>query len=580
MALLVVLILATGVLHVVAGVDTWIAHQRWAPPDANSVSSGWAIISHAGQVQGAWPAATRNLAPATAWFWVSIAVAAALLATIAAAVLHIVLRLRAGSAAVRKGFATRAQLARSLGRRAALERAAVLRPSLSKPAVTDVAIHLGRAADHGVEVYARIEDSIAALGPPGSGKTSQLFVPGVIHHPGPAIVTSTKPELLFLTAALRRGPVWVFDPAGCVAAGVLARMGWHTVAWDPIRECDIPRVAMRRARVAVGASAAGRGVTSADYWRASAESLCQGYFHAAALDGANVRTVMGWVDNPTDKRAADILLDDQRAAPGWGDRLLAQLDGALDDRARQSVLDTLRRAFDAVADPEVMATCCPAPGAEVFDPAAFVRDGGTLYLVGDPEDQVQVAPLLTLLLDAVVGAARQRAAQSPGGRLDPPLGVWLDEATQIAPLPSLPSLVSDARGVGITVAVALQTLSRAREVWGTDGAATLWENCTAKVIFGGISDHRELDALSQLAGEYDETVHGSTRDQDGRISRNESTQRRRRLAADEIRQLGLHRRHIALLVYRDLPPVLLRLTPYFSGPDARRIAASQPRALA
>lgn len=572
-----VVVAALVELHVVAGVETWIAHRRWAPPSANPLSSGWALVTHAGDVTRAWPSAERSLAPSGAALW-AVAVTAAAVLTVAGvyAAGALLARRDRQSPRHRKGFATRRHIRRHLGKRAALARAAVLRPSLRAPSVRDVGVPLGRSLDHGTPVYAHIEDSIAALGPPGSGKTSELFVPGVVHFPGPAIVTSTKPELLFLTAPLRPGPVWVFDPARSVPAHVLAAKGWQPVSWNPLEGCETPRVAMRRARVVVGASAAGRGVTSADYWRASAESLCQGYFHAAALAAADMRTVMGWVDNPSDKRAGDVLLDDERAAAGWGERLLAQLDGALDDRSRQSVLDTLRRAFDVVADPDVMAACCPAPGAPVFDPAAFVEGRGTLYLLGDPEDQVQVAPLLTLLLDAVVGAARQRAATLPGGRLDPPLGVWLDEATQIARLPSLPSLVSDARGVGITVVLALQTLSRAREVWGSDGAATLWQNCSAKLLFGGISDHRELDALSQLAGEYDETVHGSTRDDTGRTSQNESTQRRRRLSAEEIRELGLERRHTALLLYRQLPPLLLQMTPYFEGPDSARIRAAAP----
>jgi type IV secretory pathway TraG/TraD family ATPase VirD4 len=216
-----------------------------------------------------------------------------------------------------------------------------------------------------------------------------------------------------------------------------------------------------------------------------------------------------------------------------------------------------------------------AAGGGTFDPVEFVAGTGTLYLVGDPEDQVQVSGLLAVLLDAVVAAARERAATLPGGRLDPPLGLWLDEVTQIAPLPSLPMLVSDGRGIGITVVAVFQTLARAREVWGDDGAATLWQNCTAKLVFGGISDHEELERLSRLCGEYDETVVSHHRDADRRRSETRSTQRRRRLSPEEIRELPQRE---ALLLYRQMRPVTTRLTPWFEGAVRTRIAAARASA--
>jgi type IV secretion system protein VirD4 len=572
---IVAVLVSLTALDWIAGVDTWLSHGRWAPPSPNPFVGGWELVSHAGNPADAWPVATRSLAPAGALYWLTVAVLGLAICVLAGGLVVLVGRHRGGDAG-HKGLASRGHLREHLSARAVVGRAPALRPSVARPTVGQLGIALGRSVDHGAALFGTVEDSYAILGPPGMGKTSTMMVHGVIEYPGPAIVTSTKPELLTLTAPLRPGPVWVFDPAGSVPPAPMRRMGWRAVRWDPVRGCELPRIAMRRARVAVGASAAGKGVTSGDYWRDSAIALCQGYLHAAALAGADLHTVMGWVDNPSDRGAVDVLLDDRHAAPGWGERLMAQLDGGQEDRERRSVFNSLRRAFDCVADPEVMAVCCPGE-APVFDPDAFLAQGGTLYLVGDPEDQVQVAPLLTLLLDGVVGAARRRAARLAGGRLDPPLGVWLDEATQIAPLPSLPSLVSDGRGVGITVVVVLQTLARARQVWEEEGAATLWQNCTAKLIFGGISDADELESLSRLCGDYDQTVVSRSRDWNGRPSETRSIQRRRRMAPDEIRELGLKRPGTALLLYRQLPPTTVRLVPYFQGRHATRIADATAR---
>ncbi len=54
-----------------------------------------------------------------------------------------------------------------------------------------------------------------------------------------------------------------------------------------------------------------------------------------------------------------------------------------------------------------------------------------------------------------------RRAASPGERLDPPL-LLLDEAANIAPLPSLPNRLADGGGSGITTVAVLQSLAQAR----------------------------------------------------------------------------------------------------------------------
>jgi hypothetical protein len=50
--------------------------------------------------------------------------------------------------------------------------------------------------------------------------------------------------------------------------------------------------------------------------------------------------------------------------------------------------------------------------------------------------------------------------QRPGGRLDPPLSLILDEAASIALINDLPQKVSDTGGRGLTVMVTLQTMPR------------------------------------------------------------------------------------------------------------------------
>ncbi len=75
----------------------------------------------------------------------------------------------------------------------------------------------------------------------------------------------------------------------------------------------------------------------------------------------------------------------------------------------------------------------------------------------------------------------------------------LDEIGNLAPLPSLPALMSEGGGSGITTLAVLQSLSQARDRWGEQAAGTLWDAAIAKIILGGGSNARDLTDRSPAA---------------------------------------------------------------------------------
>ena len=99
--------------------------------------------------------------------------------------------------------------------------------------------------------------------------------------------------------------------------------------------------------------------------------------------------------------------------------------------------------------------------------------------------------------------ARRLAAASPGARLDPPLGLILDEAANY-PLPSLPALMSEGGGTGITTMAVLQSLAQARARWGRDEAEGIWDSSIVKIVLGGSSNADDLQDLSRMIG--DQTI--------------------------------------------------------------------------
>ena len=308
-------------------------------------------------------------------------------------------------------------------------------------------------------------------------------------------------------------------------------------------------------------------VTDGEYWQGMTEAVLRGYLHAAALDGRSMRDVLAWAGRPADPAPVRILRAHPDAVPGWAEELAAQ--AAADPKQRDSVWGGVRRAVDCLADPRVLDACCPSDG-DAFDPAGFLAAGGTLYLLGSTRAQLSVAPLITALVEDLVDAAHTRAAASAGGVLDPPLTLLLDEAANIAPIPSLPNLLADGGGSGITTVCVLQSLAQARARWGQAAADAMWDAATTKVVLGGLAQADDLARISRLAGEVDQPT--ATRSSGpGGPSRSVAMRQVPALPVEKIRTLPESR---AIVLARRTPPVEAELTPWWRRADAGRIRAA------
>lgn len=255
-------------------------------------------------------------------------------------------------------------------------------------------------------------------------------------------------------------------------------------------------------------------------------------------------------------RPVSILRAHSAAAAGWAEELAAQ--SFADHRQRDSVWAGVRRAFDALADPRVLEACSPDPD-NAFSAVEFLDAKGTLYLVGSSGAQLSVAPLVAALIEDVVECARRRTAESPNVRLDPPLMLLLDEAANIAPIPSLPSLLSDGGGSGITTVAVLQSLAQARARWGEPQAETMWDAATIKVVLGGLAHAEDLLRISRLAGEVDEAIETRTQGPGGK-SVSTSVRRLPALPVERLRGLPVGR---AIVLARRARPVEATLRPYW-----------------
>lgn len=462
-----------------------------------------------------------------------------------------------GGSASLVGTARRTEVERSAGARRLTRRAELLRPTTDTHRVADLGHQLGSARGH--RCYASIEDSVVLLGPPRSGKGLHLVIPMILDSPGAVITTSTRPDNLTTTLAARiaKGPVAVFDPQG------LARGIPSATRWSPIRGCEDPHVAMVRAKALTAGTAS--GTTDSTFWQASAEQAVRCLLHAAALGSCAPADLYRWSLSAVHAReAAMILTTHPGAAPSWH-QALESITNA-DPRQRDSIWSMVGIAFSALSDPRVLDALSPAPD-EHFNPDRFLREQGTVYLLGTSTGSTATSGIVGAFVEDVVEVARRRAARSPGSRLDPPLALILDEAANY-PLPSLPALMSEGGGTGISTIVALQSLSQARAVWGEHAASAIWDAAIVKVILGGGSNARDLDDLSRLIGQRPERQTTTSIGSDGRRSTSTSTHHIPIIEPGQLRTLPFG---TAVLLLRSASPILLSMRPWTRRVDAKRL---------
>ena len=463
------------------------------------------------------------------------------------------------------GTAGRDEAQATASSKALLKRGTTLRPSIPHPTATQIGYLLGTS--HGVGIWASVEDSILLIGPPRSGKGLHIVINAILDAPGAVVTTSTRPDNLTATWKARQitGPVAVFDPQH-LAEGMPPGL-----KWSPVRGCGDPLTAMIRATgLAASTGIGGQGVENGAFWEGKTRQALQSLLHAAALDGRTAADLFRWTLDPNSAiDAVTILRANPGAATGWAESLDATIHS--DPRTRDSIWQGVSLALSALADPRVLAAVSPADG-EDFDPARFLAEKGTLFLLATGAGAGASAALVAAFIEDLTETARRLAARSPGARLDPPLLLALDEIGNLAPLPSLPVLMAEGGGTGITTMPVLQSLAQARQKWGQDPASAIWDASIVKIILGGASSPSDLRDISTLIGERDETTASDTRSEYGGLSTQMSIRRVSIMPPEVIRTLPFG---VGVILLRSARPLITDLRPWPKRANGKQLTAEK-----
>ncbi|MFD5556230.1 type IV secretory system conjugative DNA transfer family protein [Streptomyces sp. NPDC127068] len=592
-------VLVTGLLGLTwgLGVLAWISgglvalttHGSWPDqPFSASFSLPVQLAMHWDERTLAWPAEDRSLLGPDWFFWSTFLVLVVAVGTLVKIVVSRVSRSMAQYRRTRPVKARKEQRDKSAiwAQPADIESLVVPdRKTLSGR------VYLGEMADKpSVKVATSRYTSIAVIAPTGSSKTVKYVVPTILTWPDSVFVTSTKNDVADLTLNFRGEglgrPVYIFDPAG----------EWpehqrkYLCAWSPLMAIhefnDADKVAS---------------------WLA--EAVMQGATESGAVRyNINLTQIalapMLWIARKTNNSMLDI-------ADWCGykdfDRIEALFDEyetTVTDPSAKKDLALARRGMtatqgrhpkdlgyifanaDLILKPFVSGQMAPTTdirfdeegkpyspfGRQILDIENVLDTGGTIYAISDEEEQELLSPVFQTVANSYLRAARKRQQrQAAGPLLNPPL-LLLEEAANVAPLPTLDKMVATYRGFGIVIMSIWQDESQISTLYGPR-APTVLGNHTTRLYLPGSSDDNTLGRLSRLIGDQSVSqlkvgysYQDSDQDQDRRITVTDGVEDMRLAPIEYLRTLP---KDVAIVLSGNLPPIKVAAKPWFKDPEMR-----------
>jgi type IV secretion system protein VirD4 len=398
-------------------------------------------------------------------------------------------------------------------------------------------------------------------GPTGSGK-SQHITSQLLTWPASAsaIVYDIKGELYRLTAGYRAtlGPVYVLDPRGVghqydPFRGRLTESKLYAAAknllFDP-REGEGRAFAEKGMKMVTIAALAGREAN-----------------RNSGQEDAPLLPFIGYLADIGLNRAAKIIHD---ISPDLARRFL--------DEDYNSAKDYTENKYVANSWESATARLYPVFTQEVrrmlagsdFTGRDLMRSDKpvTVYLRMPEADLLALSPITRLVLDSLIQeliATYDQAADAGEEDQCRPVLLLIDEAGRTASLASLPDHLTTVRSRGISILLAIQTLSQLTSLYAARAEDVL-NNCLSHVYFEPFS-YKTAAELAQWLGYTSEfatsySTHGQEQTSEGRSEREVYL-----LSADEVRLIG----EDAALVFRaGLRPFLARRMNWHRFPLLKR----------
>jgi type IV secretion system protein VirD4 len=344
---------------------------------------------------------------------------------------------------------------------------------------------------------------VGGYAPPGTGKTRKWLAQAAVLWPGPALVSSSKDDLMQMVASRRAGRTALLDLRPISAPYYPKDFVAHR--FDPtalIRTLDdasaTAQSMLSTSAVALSGTAFRTGADSGP-WDQLALAPLTCLLYAASGQGTGLG--MDWtleaaenVENVADDRAYQI-----STAPGWAQAaawtqdhlLLARVCSVLEmePKQRDSVKMTVTKVLTAWLLTARRDRPFPPLELSFFDdPAA------TLYLL-TPADGT-VAAQAIVLMDALINRQRAKVAQWEEFTR---IGLFLDEITN-TPIPRLPQYLAESRGLGCSICFAAQAGSQLDAIYGPLQGKAIRDVTPASLVMYGSHERDVMESAAFWAG--------------------------------------------------------------------------------
>lgn len=432
---------------------------------------------------------------------------------------------------------------------------------------------LGRLVGAGIWLYDLMEDVGLIFAGPRVGKSSSYGVPFLNVAPGAALATENKRTLHDATRGIREklGRVFCFDPQQIV--GEAPTWWWNplSIITNESEAAELASLFGKAEKEAVSATANG------NFFDQRAEALLRGLFLAAAMSEGRyyLRDVQRWLSEPANERPEPITVLEQTQYREIVNELVGIFTAAPDERS--GVFSTAQVMTKSLTDRQIAEWVNPQDGDDYragagrthFEPARFHDGSNTLYsLSKDGEGSAKA--LVTALTVAVCTAAEKKAERLPGGRLQVPFVVVLDEAANVCRWPNLPKLYSHYGSRLIKVVTILQSYPQGESVWGKQGMEALANAANWTVYAGGNKPGQLLTQLSDAVGDYYYTTAGSP----GSKNSPAGPRQEHRDRVLDVAELAALPRGRAVLLTSGNRPALIQTVPWMATPHKEAVEES------
>jgi type IV secretory pathway TraG/TraD family ATPase VirD4 len=326
------------------------------------------------------------------------------------------------------------------------------------------------------------ESSLLVFGPTRAGKTRGVVVPAILGWAGPIITTSVKDDV-FRWTSKERSRLGRIDVIGDPSHS-------NGIFWDPVLDLQTSEDASAFASLLLRVSrsyAASSG--DAKFWFHLAEPLVAGIARLASLSGSS-ETIEELLQLELVEELVDLLVRSGEESLAESLMSLVRGDARQIASLQLTAVELLRPIVDAAK------LFGDRPHRTIASMLGSDRSNGqpTLYIDAPLRLQRQLAPYFTALIESMVD--RMLEADD---KHRPPTLIVLDEAANIAPIPSLGRLASIGTSYGVQLVSIFQDMAQLSGTYGSESGVIV-NNHRSRLFLSGIGDPETLRLMETIMG--------------------------------------------------------------------------------